>query len=282
MADRYIDVSGLRIRYRDSGGPGLPIVLTHGIAGSLELWSAQLDALGASHRIIAWDAPNHGQSGLTGKTEDWESYARWLLAFADALNLNQFIAAGNSMGGALSLRVAGLAPKRVKGVVLANAASLGREVFPAFRLMTLPFLGEVMNKPSRKGVDLMLSAIVNDKGCVSGDLYDDLLRNQFKKGGATAFLATLRATANFLGQRTSTWKLSQTLLSTLEVPMLILHGRKDAVLPLKHSEEAARLARHATLIVLEDCGHTPQLEKPEEFNTALRDFVTRIDAGRAA
>ncbi|MCU0829176.1 MAG: alpha/beta fold hydrolase [Tabrizicola sp.] len=282
MADRYIDVSGLRIRYRDSGGPGLPIVLSHGIAGSLELWSAQLADLGGTHRIIAWDAPNHGLSGLTGKTEDWESYARWLLAFADALRLDQFIAAGNSMGGALSLRVAGLAPGRVKGVVLANSASLGREVFPAFRMMTLPFLGEVMNKPSQKGVDLMLSAIVKDKGCVSGDLYDDLLRNQFKKGGATAFLATLRATTNVFGQRKSAWAPSHKLLSTLDVPMLILHGRQDAVLPLKHSEEAARLARNATLIVLEDCGHTPQIEKPEAVNKALHDFMTRISAAQAA
>jgi pimeloyl-ACP methyl ester carboxylesterase len=282
MADQYIDVSGLRVRYRDSGGPGLPIVLSHGIAGSLELWSAQLAGLGGTHRIIAWDAPNHGLSGLTGKTEDWESYARWLLAFADALRLDQFIAAGNSMGGALSLRVAGLAPARVKGVVLANAASLGREVFPAFRLMTLPFLGEVMNMPSPKGVNLMLSAIVKDKGCVSDDLYDDLLRNQFKKGGAAAFLATLRATTNVFGQRKSAWEPSHKLLSSLDMPMLILHGRQDAVLPLKHSEEAARLARNATLIVLEDCGHTPQIEKPEAINKALHDFATRLSGWDAA
>lgn len=85
--------------------------------------------LGGTHRIIARDAPNHGLSGLTGRTEDWESFARWLLAFADTLRLDPFIAAGNSMGGALSLRDAGLVPERAKGVVLANAASLGREVF---------------------------------------------------------------------------------------------------------------------------------------------------------
>jgi pimeloyl-ACP methyl ester carboxylesterase len=273
MIDRIINVSGTTIRYRDSGGPGLPIVLTHGIGGSLELWGPQLAALGESHRIIAWDVPNHGLSDLTGKTEDWESYAAWLLAFADALGLGHFIAAGNSMGGALSLRVAGLAPGRVKGVVLANAASLGPEVFPVFRLMTLPLLGEAMNKPSKQGVDRMLSAIVKDKACISPDLYDDLLRNQFKKGGAAAFLATLRTTTNLSGQRKSVWEVSQKLLSTLDVPMLILHGRQDAVLPLKHSEAAAKRAWNAKLIVLEDCGHTPQIEKPEEFTAALTDFA---------
>ena len=282
MEDRFIDVSGVRVRYRDSGGPGLPIVLTHGIGGSLELWTPQLSDLGQSHRIIAWDAPNHGLSDLTGKVEDWESYAGWLLAFADSLGLDQFIAGGNSMGGALSLRVAGLAPDRVKGVVLANAASFGREVFPVFRLMTLPVLGGVLTKPSEKGVDLALSAMVRDQACVTPDMRAAMRRNQFKEGGAAAFLATLRTGSTVFGQRASTWTTSHGLLSTLDMPMLILHGRQDAVLPLKHSEHAAKLAKSAHLIVMEDCGHTPQIEKPAEFNTALSAFARMLFAVKAA
>ena len=205
--------------------------------------------------------------------EDWDSYAAWLLAFADALGVDGFIAAGNSMGGALSLRVAGLAPGRVKGVLLANAAGMGREVFGAFRLMTLPLLGEVMNKPGEKAVDMALSAMVKDQSCVSPDLKAALLRNQVKQGGATAFLATMRACTTVFGQRASVWGASLRLLSTLDVPMLILHGRQDVVLPLKHSEAAAGLARRAKLIVLEDCGHTPQIEKPQAFNDALTAFA---------
>ncbi len=278
MQDQFITVNGLQIRYRDTGGAGLPILLTHGIGGSLELWQPQLDALGKTHRLIAWDVPNHGLSGLTGKAEDWNSYAAWYLAFADALGLAQFIAAGNSMGGALSLRLAGLAPARVRGVVLANAASLGREVFPVFRIMTLPILGEVMNKPSAKGVDMALSAIVKDKSCVSADLRAAMLRNQFKTGGAAAFVATLRATTNLFGQRADVWQESHSLLAELGVPMLVLHGRQDAVLPLKHSEAAAKLARHAQLVVLENCGHTPQIEKPAEFNAALVAFAAKLAA----
>jgi pimeloyl-ACP methyl ester carboxylesterase len=278
MQDQFITVNGLQIRYRDTGGAGVPIVLTHGIGGSLELWQPQLDALGKTHRLIAWDVPNHGLSGLTGRAEDWNSYAAWYLSFADALGLAQFIAAGNSMGGALSLRLAGLAPARVRGVVLANAASLGRDVFPVFRLMTLPILGEVMNKPSAKGVDMALSAIVKDKSCVSADLRAAMLRNQFKEGGAAAFVATLRATTNLFGQRADVWQESHSLLAELDVPMLVMHGRQDAVLPLKHSEAAAKLARRAQLVVLENCGHTPQIEKPAEFNAALVSFAAKLAA----
>jgi pimeloyl-ACP methyl ester carboxylesterase len=278
MTNSFITVNGVQIRYRDTGGQGVPIVLTHGIGGSLELWGPQLDTLGKTHRLIAWDVPNHGLSGLTGRLETWESYADWYLDFADALGLDHFIAAGNSMGGALSLRIAALAPHRVRGVFLANAASLGREVFPVFRLMTLPLLGELMNKPSQKGVDMALSAIVKDKSCVSADLRAAMLRNQFKEGGAAAFVSILRACTNVFGQRADTWQKSAALLAQLDVPMVILHGRQDAVLPLKHSEEAAKMARRAQLIVLEDCGHTPQIEKPAEFNAALTAFAAKLAA----
>lgn len=277
MEDRYIKVDGVTLRYRDTGGSGVPIVLTHGISGCLELWSPQLRDLGATHRVIAWDVPNHGLSDLTGRVENWESYAAWLLRFVDALGLESFIAAGNSMGGALSLRVAGLAPTRVKGVMLANAASLGPEVFPVFRMMTLPILGDLMTKPSKKGVEMVLSAIVRDQSCVDADLRAAMLRDQFKPGGAAAFVATLRACTTIFGQRAVTWKASQQLLSTLDVPMLILHGREDKVLPVKHSEEAAKLAKRAKLLVLENCGHTPQIEQPAAFNAALTAFAASLD-----
>jgi pimeloyl-ACP methyl ester carboxylesterase len=250
--------------------------MTHGIGGSLDLWAPQLAGMGHSHRIIAWDVPNHGLSDLTGKAEDWDSYAGWLVAFADALGLEQFIAVGNSMGAALSLRAAALAPDRVKGIVLANAASLGPEVFPVFRLMTLPVLGEVMTKPSPKGLDMQLGAIVKDPACVDDTLRAALLRNLHKPGGSAAFLATLRATSSLFGQRRSSWEPSHRLLDTLAVPMLILHGRHDKVVPLKHSQAAAQRAKTAQLTVLEDCGHTPQIEKPQAFNAALTGFVAGI------
>lgn len=276
MEDRFVKVDGVTLRYRDSGGSGVPIVLTHGISGSLELWTPQLRDLGATDRVIAWDVPNHGLSDLTRRIENWDSYAAWLLRFVDALRLETFIAAGNSMGGALSLRVAGLVPNRVRGVVLANAASLGPEVFPVFRMMTLPILGDLMTKPSKKGVDMVLSAIVKDQACVDADLRAAMLRDQFKPGGAAAFVGTLRACTTIFGQRAVTWQTSHQLLANLDVPMLILHGREDKVLPVKHSEEAAKRAKRAKLVVLENCGHTPQIEQPEAFSAALQDFATSL------
>jgi 2-hydroxy-6-oxonona-2,4-dienedioate hydrolase len=273
---RFATIDGVRIRYRDSGGPGLPVLLSHGIGGSLELWDRQFDGSLSSLRLIAWDAPNHGLSDLTHRTEDFDSYAAWALKLSDALGLEAFIAAGNSMGAAVSLRLAGLAPDRVAGLVLANAAALGPEVTPVFRLFSLPLLGELMNRPSDKGVDLQIKSIVRDPACISADLRDVIRRNTFRPGGTKAFLATLRRMTGVGGQRKTGWQKSHALLAGLTCPALIVHGRHDAVLPARHSEMAARRTPGAQLMILEDCGHTPQVEAPQIFNKAMAEFAARL------
>jgi len=274
--DRFVEVKGVKLRYRDTGGAGIPLLLTHGISESLELWERQLDDPGATHRIIAWDVPNHGLSGLTGKTEDYASYTAWALDFADAIGLTEFVAVGNSMGAAMSLRMAGKAPQRIKGLVLANASALGREVTPVFRMFSIPFLGELMNKPSEKGVAMQIGAIVKDPACVTPDLHKALMRNAFKEGGTKAFLATLRALLGVGGQKKAEVEISARLLASVKCPILIIHGREDKVVPVAHSEAAAARAPGADLLILDDCGHTPQLEKPQIFNDALTRFTAKL------
>lgn len=276
MHDNYVDVNGCKLRYRDTGGAGLPILLTHGITGSLELWDLQVQALGTTHRVIVWDMPNHGLSDLTDEPEDFDNYAAWALKFADAIGLQGFVAGGNSMGAAMSLRMMGLAPDRVKGLILGNAASLGPEVTPIFRLFSIPFLGEAMNKPSEKGVTLQIKAIVKDPASVSPDLRKVLVRNAFKPGAVAAFLATLRATLGLRGQNKAVWQKSAALLDAVRCPTLIIHGRQDSIIPAKQSEAAAKRVPHARLLIFENCGHTAQIEKPQVFNAALTEFMAGL------
>ena len=152
MQDKYLTLQGCKIRYRDTGCAGMPVLFSHGITGSLEFWEPQHVAALSHLRLISWDFPNHGLSDLSGKPEDFDSYADWALDFVQALQLDNFIAVGNSMGAAMSLRLAELAPSRVAGLVMANSAALGREVTPIFRLFSLPFLSELLNKPSEKAL----------------------------------------------------------------------------------------------------------------------------------
>jgi pimeloyl-ACP methyl ester carboxylesterase len=254
----------------------MPVLLTHGIGGSLEFWDRQFTATLANMRLITWDIPNHGLSDLSGKVEDFDSYADWALKFVDALKLDRFLAVGNSLGAAVSMRLAALAPARVAGLVLANSAGLGPQVTPVFRLFSLPFLGELMNKPSKKGVDLQIKAIVKDINCIWPDLRSAIRRNLSKQGGTAAFLASLRATLTLRGQNKAVWQKSRDVLTALTCPALIIHGQNDSVLPYQQSELVAGLTPKAQVQIYDNRGHTPQIEKPEAFNKALVAFSKAV------
>lgn len=265
-----INVQGVTIRYRDSGGPGMPILLTHGIGGSLELWGPQFGEALQKHRLIAWDMPGHGLSGMGDQPYDSEKLARFAWQFLDALGIQRAVLAGNSLGASVSMFMAGLAPDRVAGLLLANSASLGREVFVPFRIMTLPVLGELMCKPSQAGVERQIEAIFHHPSVATPALREVITRNVYKPGGDKAMLATLRRMSDLGGaQSKKTLAHIAKVLRNIRVPVLFVHGRHDKVLALEHSVAAHAITPASELLVLEDCGHTPQLEKPTEFNRAL-------------
>jgi len=273
LEDTFIEVDGLSIRYRDTGGDGVPILLSSGIGGSLELWSKQLEALGGTYRLIAWDYPGHGLSDPWDKSFEPDGLADFTLLFLDALGVDRVVLAGNSLGGAIAIRVAARVPARVAGLVLAAPAMVGPEVTLAFRLLTLPILGKLMTKPSNKGVDVALGAMIHRSGTITDDMRAFMRRNQFKDGGGAAFLQTMRETLTLRGCKPEIWQGARRMLEATACPVLFFHGRQDKVLPAIQAEECHVLTPNSSLHIADDCGHTPQWEVPEEFNRAFVVFL---------
>lgn len=277
--DKTIAVNGVNIRYRDTGGPGMPVLLSHGIGGSLELWTPQLNAGCDRLRVIAWDMPGHGLSDLGDQPYDIDKLAQCASGLVKALGIERVIAGGNSLGGAVSVRMAALIPDCVIGLVLADAATLGRQVFAPFRVMVLPLFGELMSKPSDSGVERQIQAIFLHRDVATQAIRQVIVRNTFKAGGAKAFLATLRSLTRFRGQVPQEIERSLQILRRIEVPVMYVHGRDDVVIPAQHSIDAQAATPGSQLVILEDCGHTPQLEKPAEFNQALAEFAASFVRG---
>ena len=273
---RTLALDGVAIRCRDSGGPGQPVLLTHGIGGSLELWNRQFEAAGADLRLIAWDMPSHGLSGAAPDDTDLDGIARMAWKLLDALGVDHALLAGNSLGGAVSLRMAGLAPQRVRGLLMAAAATMGRETMMPFRLMSVTGLGELMTRPGPVAVQQQVKAIVLRPESITPDVRAAIERNVMRPGGAAHFLALLRQLTNLGGQKAPVRLRSEALLRQLRVPTVFVHGRQDRVLPLAHSQHAHHLVPGSRLEVLEACGHTPQLEQPEAINRLLRSLAVGL------
>lgn len=275
MAEQFAHIDGTRLRYRDSGGTGPAVLMTHGIGESLEFWHRQFDALGQSLRLIAWDLPGHGLSDERADAMTLEGQAAVAWQLLDQLGVERVHLVGNSLGAAMSLRMAAQGPGRVASLLLANSAALGAEVFGAFRLMTLPLLGELMNKPGPTAVAQQIKAIVHRPEAITPEVRAAIERNVHRPGGGRHFLALLRGLTSLRGQHARVWQRSHDILRQLpNAPLLFVHGEHDVVLPADHSRRAHAVARGSELVVLDDCGHTPQLEQPAQFNGLLQGLVS--------
>ena len=253
--------------------------MTHGIAESLEFWHRQFEVLGSSVRLIAWDMPGHGLSDERADAMDLEGLAAVAWKLLDELGVERVHLVGNSLGAAMSLRMAALAPGRVRSLLLANSAALGPEVFGAFRLMTLPLLGELMNRPGPMAVAQQIKAIVHRPEAITPEVRTAIERNVQRPGGGRHFLAMLRGLTSLRGQHTRVWQRSHDILRQLpNVSLVFVHGEQDVVLPVDHSRRAQALVPGSELLVFERCGHTPQLEQPYAFNGLLRGLVERSPA----
>ena len=277
-----LDVAGLTLRIRDSGGAGLPVLLTHGIGGSLELWNRQFETADPTLRLIAWDLPGHGLSGSGPDDSDLDAMARRGWQLLDALGVGGALLVGNSLGGAVSLRMAGQAPHRAQGLLLAAAATLGRDTVLPFRLMTLPGLGTLMSRPGPMAVQQQIRAIVHRPQAITAEVREAIIRNVMRPGAADRFLALLRRLTDLGGQRAAFCQQSQALLRGLRVPVVLVHGAQDSVLPVAHSRQAQAAVAGAQLEVLADCGHTPQLEQPAAFQRLLSTLAGRLNPAAAA
>jgi len=271
--DQFVTIDGARVRYWDSAGAGPAVLMTHGIGESLEFWHRQFESLGQSLRLIAWDMPGHGLSDEMATAVSLEDQAGTAWKLLDQLQVDRVHLVGNSLGAAMSLRMADQEPTRVTSLVLCNSAALGAEVFGAFKVMTLPWLGELMNKPGPMAVKQQIKAIVLRPEAITPEVKAAIERNVARPGAAAHFLKLLRALTTLGGQRPAVWSRSHQILKSLTMPTRFVHGEQDVVLPIAHSVTAHGLCNGSQLVRLHDCGHTPQLEQPDAFNAMLRKWL---------
>ncbi|MFZ0343088.1 MAG: alpha/beta fold hydrolase, partial [Gaiellaceae bacterium] len=122
--ERELEWRGTLLHYA-VGGSGPPLVLVHGLGGTVENWRAIAPPLAASHRVLVPDLPGHGHSAPLAEVRDVDALAEAVLGIADAEEAGVAVWVGHSLGGVVGLRAAALRPDAVRGLVLAAAAGIG-------------------------------------------------------------------------------------------------------------------------------------------------------------
>ncbi|MDP9027274.1 MAG: alpha/beta fold hydrolase [Actinomycetota bacterium] len=278
---RFADVGGRRTRYRISGsGPG--VLLLHGIGRSLEDWVDVESLFALTHTVYALDLAGYGESAAVDGRTTLTKLARAALAFLAAIAQPGPVAVvGNSLGGAVALQLAALAPTRVSALVLVDPAGFGKEVTIALRVLALPIVGRRLARPSRKNALMETQGIFRDQSLVTQDRIELALRLALRPGGTKVLRDTASSLGSFRGVKAGWRRRLLAQVAPLGIPTLVVWGEKDRILPATQLNEVRRVFPHAEWHLFERTGHMPQLEKPQEFAALALDFLHRTTAEEA-
>ncbi|MDQ0756222.1 alpha/beta fold hydrolase [Arthrobacter sp. B3I4] len=278
----YVTVAGTRLRYRKTGS-GDPVLLLHGIGQSLEDWNEQHERLAERHTVYSVDLPGFAYSERLPGTTTLGKLAAVLPGFLDAVGVSAPLPVmGNSLGGAVAMKLAADHPDRVCALVLANSAGFGKEVALVLRLLAVRPLASLLMRPDEKASRRTVQSLFYDKTLVT----DARIGHAFALSQRESHRRTLLDVARDLGTVSGVraeWRTALIgALAQSDVPVLVLWGDHDHILPFSHLEAAAAALPHAESHAFDKTGHMPQIERPDEFAAVVEDFLSRALADRRA
>lgn len=269
------------------GGRGSPVLFIHGLGSSGYIeWRFNLEVAAARHRVYAPDLPGFGRTEKPRARYGIPYFTRFIERYMEGRRLRSATVVGASLGGRIALELALRRPQLVSRLVLVNALGLGRpNVRFSYGLVTIPRVGEAVMKVARNAlhwappdmvrrVAARYSGASSDLNRTMDDTYLGHMRELYSaEGYHDAYLATIRSLVTpraLLGQQYDMTK----KLGELAVPVQLIWGADDPLFPVSHATRAHALIEGSRLAVIEGAGHTPQAERPEEFNRVLNAFLS--------
>jgi pimeloyl-ACP methyl ester carboxylesterase len=262
-------------------GAGPDVVLLHGLGAAKSSFFDTAAALSRSYRVHALDLPGFGGSSKPALARYGAPFfARAVLGVMDELDIERAHLIGNSMGGRVALEVGLREPARVGGLgLLCPALAFVRRGYQPLVRLLRPELGLLPHSLGRGRIERQFWSMFADRDLVDPSVADiavDEFERIYRSPGARlAFLASARSI--YLESPFGRAGLFPRM-SALEPPALFIWGSHDKLIPPGFARHVERWLPDAEQIVLEGCGHAPQVERPERTNGLLTRFFTRIDA----
>lgn len=275
-------LDGLEIHCRDEGPRDAPaILLVHGYCASLHTWDAWVRRLSRRRRVIALDLPGHG---LTRTPLGYEltrgSFTGAIDAVARAFDLHRFAIAGSSLGGAAAWDYAARRPRKVEALILVGAAGwtpgpdadvLDPASMQMLRSPLGPLLCDLDNSPWLRHALRASFADPRHADDAMVQRYVDLSRAPMNRSVQMQVALNRKARINA----------TESLLARISAPTLVMHGRRDAIVPIEDGARFADLIPDARLLIYEEAGHIVQEEAAEASARDVEAFLQRVGAPRA-
>lgn len=276
----FVTVHGKRRAFLKTGS-GPVLLLLHGLACDRTTWDRVIPLLAKKYTVIAPDLLGHGLSDKPRADYTLGGYANGMRDLLTVLGIDKVTVVGHSFGGGIAMQFAYQFPERTQRVMLVSSGGLGSEVTPLIKLIQTPGWEAVMRVLTIPGIRHLetttLRAIASygagplRKYTRDLDEAADIVESWRDRRTRFAIRHLVRAVIDWRGQIVT---MSDRAYLTESMPMAVVWGRDDQVIPVRHSSNVAVLAPEATVTVLPDSGHFPHRDHPEEFARLLDRFVT--------
>ncbi len=273
-------LDGLQIHYVvDGRGPA--VVLVHGLGGFAESWRHNIGYLGRHATVYAIDLPGFGGSGKPRTTYGLAFFAQALRGFVEAMGLPRVTLVGHSLGGAVAVAYAIAHAADLERLALLGAVvpGFGYRLPLAYRVIALPGVGELVSAWARPAVykAAVARCFAEPVDAEVSFLVDCAYATRTNPAGRAAYLGTLRGVRPDFVDHAEQYRRA---LRQLEVPVLLINGRQDPVVPAAHSAGVVEACRRGTIRWLDRCGHFPHIEHAAAVNTWLAEFLVGRTAPR--
>ena len=264
--------AGLEIHYWDAGSGEPTFLLLHGFASNLYTWDEVFPYFAEQGRVVSYDRPAFGLSArpLPGDWQKQNPYAREAAVFQaitllDELGINQVVLVGNSAGGALAMQIAAAHPERVDGLILAAPAVYTGNGTP-------PFVQFLAKTPQIQRLGPLLSRYI-----ATIEFSDKLMPGQQQQAAlGTKVERWDEALWEFTAASSQIDLPGQ--FDQLTMPILVIAGNEDNIVPTEESIQLAGELPDAELVVIPACGHTPQQECETAFLDAVNNWLVTLEA----
>ena len=248
----YLDRDGVRIYY-EVHGRGDAVLLSHGYSATSAMWTPQIDALSASHKLILWDMRGHGNSDSPAEPADYSEALTTcdMAALLDVADAPTAVIGGLSLGGYMSLSFNVAHPERVRALMLFDTG-------PGYRSDSGRDGWNRVAQKRAKDLEQNGLAALGTSGEVS------VSRHKSAQGLAHAARGMLAQTDGRV----------MASLPGIRVPTLVLVGALDQPF-LAATDYMAGKIPGATRVVIEGAGHASNIDRPRDFNAAVTQFLSR-------
>jgi pimeloyl-ACP methyl ester carboxylesterase len=278
IENQAVTIHGHSVTYVQQGS-GPVLLLIHGMASSLDTWRLVVDPLARNATVLAVDLPGHGGSSPGSGDSSLGSLAAGLRDVVAALGHDRVTLVGHSLGGGIAMQFSYQFPEMTERLVLVASGGLGPQVNLALRAASLPgatlFLS-VTAGPAGRGFDVARRALRAVRRPPAPGL-DELVRSYASLADPdrrASFLATVRSVVSLSGQSVQA---ADRLYLAKELPVLLIWGAEDPIIPVEHARATHELLPHSTLSVFDGVHHFPHVEAPRRFVTAVEEFCAATE-----